>query len=92
MTELEKRKASLHMKQTMANKDFRYSIYNLWLENEDKTQGDVINWIVLRQEMIRYFGHTKGDTSMNKEEANHVARWGKRYKNKRDRERRQKLD
>jgi len=73
------------MKKIMANKDFKYSIYSLW-------DGEVINWLVFRQEMIRYFGHTNDNAKMSKEEAGYVARWGKRFKERRDRERLSKLD
>ena len=79
MTLSEKRKASNYMKSLMADKDAKYSIYPLYKDN-------VINWLVFRQLMMKYFGCVKDDDKLTPEQMKYIQKWGKRFKKKRDAE------
>ena len=114
MTANDKKKASSHMKKVMANKDFKYSIYRLYVCEHCHGSGDhiheghvhqckpcnatgegdknCVNWQVFRQEMFKYFGCTKGDSRPSVEQMDYIKGWAKRFKNKRDKARLNKLD
>ena len=67
------------MKSVMADPEAKFSIYPLYKKG-------VIDWVVFQQLMFKYYGLTGDDDRMTPEQRKHMQKWGKRYKEKRDRD------
>jgi hypothetical protein len=86
MTQSDKRKASAYMKSIMADQTTVFSHRPFHNKPVPLYKKGVINWSVFLQLMFVYFGHTQEDDTMPIDEKKYIQNWGKRYKNKRDKE------